>query len=390
MNRTGGETRALITVRRCDNDIDLASLRPAWNELAARSPRPSLYLTHEWQSEWWRSGGSIGRELFVLLARRGEETAGIAPFVRIRRGVPGLRTTRLELMTMGAYAYSPRNLSASLECIAGHGGAAPIAAIADHLASHGDEWDYLRLHPLPEGSETLSELVRWAGANGYPCNSRQVLLNAVIDLPGDWEAYLQTLSPGFRKKLRRYSNNIEKAGGFTVHEITAVDNLDALLDQMADIESRSWKQTGGVGLGLPEVRRSYESQLRIALGTGGLSLWFLEKDGKKIAFDLGIRYRHTVESLRGSYDMAFEEFSPGNHLIACELRAFSGRGIRRVNFLWGDLTYKLRWTKKTEAGHELYLFNRTIRGRILHAAYVRSGLYRVIRFIRNYADRSRK
>ncbi len=390
MKPAGDDTGAAITVHRCDTRAELEALRPAWNDLAARSARPSLYLTHEWMTDWWRSGGAIGRELFVLLARRKGEIAGIAPLVRIRRGVPGFGTTRLELMTMATYAYSPRNLSASLECIAAGGDTAPIRAIADFLAGHGDEWDYIRIHPLPEGSETLAEFTRWAKSRGYPFNARPVLANAVIDLPGDWEAYLRTLSPGFRKKLRRYANNIDRAGGFSVCEVTAVDDLEALLDQMADIESRSWKQTGGVGLGRPEVRRAYESQMRIALGIGGLSLWFLERGGKKIAFDLGIRYLDSVESLRGSYDRAFEEFSPGNHLIACELRAFAGRGVRRVNFLWGDLTYKLRWTKKTEAGHELYLFNRTARGRILHAAYVRSGLYRGIRFIRNYADRSRK
>ena len=385
-----GTRAAGLTLSRCRTEIGLASLRSAWNDLVAQSARPSLYLTHEWMSDWWRSSGGPPRELFVLLAERDGEPAGIAPFVRIIHGVPGISLRRLELMTMGRYAYSPRNLSASLECITKAGAPEPIAAITDYLSSHPGEWDYLRLHPLPDGSETLTGFVRWSEEHGYSCNVRHVFSNAVIELPHEWESYLKELSPRFRKNLRHNTNSVEKEGGVTVFEVTAADHLNTLLDQMTDIEMRSWKHSGGVSLGSPDVRASYESQMRIALELGGLTLWFLEKDGKKIAYDLGVRYRDTVESLRGSFDMAYDRFSPGNYLIATELKSFVERGIRRVNFLWGDLAYKMKWAKKTESCHELYLFNRTLKGKALHAAFIRTGLYRGIRFLRNFADRPKK
>ncbi len=387
---TGGTGQAGSTVRRIDSEAGFRALRPAWNELVEQSSRPYLYLTHEWMSEWWEFSGGPPRELFVLLAERGAHTEIIAPLVRIARGVPGLSAKRLELMSMGNYAYSPRSLSASLEFITKAGGSEPIRAMTDYLSANPGEWDYLRLHPLPEGSETLTELVRWAGENGYPSHARSVFSNAVIDLPGDWDSYLAGLTPGFRKHLRHYNNRVEKEGGFRVLEITAADDIDALLDQMTDVESRSWKYSGGLSLADPEVRASYASQLRIAHRLGGLTLWILEKDGKQIAYDVGIRYLDTVESLRGSFDMAYDRFSPGNYLIATELKAFVGRGVRRVNFLWGDLAYKMRWTKKIEACHELYLFNRTLKGKALHAAYIRTGLYRGVRFLRNFADRPKK
>jgi hypothetical protein len=378
------------TVHRFSTGAGFAPLRPAWNGLVAQSARPWLYLTHEWMTDWWQTSGGPPRELFVLLAERGTDPDIIAPLVRIVRGVPGASVKRLELMSMGTYAYSPRSLSASLEFITKAGAAEPIRAITDYLSTNPGEWDYLRLHPLPEGSETLTELVRWAGENGYPSHVRQVFSNAVIELPDEWETFLKTLSPQFRKHLRHNNNTVEKAGGFRTFEITTADNLDALLDRMAEIETRSWKHSGGVSLSDPEVRASYASQLRVALAVGGLTLWILEKDGKNIAYDLGIRYRDTVESLRGSFDMDYGLFSPGHYLVVAELKAFVTRGIRRVNFLWGDLAYKMKWTKKIEACHELYLFNRTLKGRALHAAYIRTGLYRGIRFLRNFADRPKK
>lgn len=371
------------------DDAGLDSLATEWDALSARLARPSLYLTHRWLAEWWRQADRSGRYLRILTARTAEGLAGIAPLVLRERRVAGIAVRKLELMSMEGYAYSPRNLSAELEFIAPPGTPTPAevaAAFAAHLGADRDGWDYLRLHPLPGGSATSAALTDWAAANGHPALLREVYRNSVIELPPTWDEYLASLSPRFRKNLRHAANAVAREGGCEVTTVTAADP-GALLDEMAAIDRKSWKQGGGLGLDKPEVRAPYEFQVRAAAALGGLEAWFLSKDGVKIAYDLVVRLGNTVESLRGSYDAAYERLSPGNHLIARELQSFVERGIVRVNFLWGDLSYKLKWSPKTEACFELYLFNRGAKASALHSLYVRSGLYRGVRFLRNYGDR---
>jgi CelD/BcsL family acetyltransferase involved in cellulose biosynthesis len=291
---------------------------------------------------------------------------------------------------MEAYAYSPRNISAGLGFIVPAPADGAFAAFASHLAARPGEWDYIRLHPLPADSPTLDHLRKWAEEGGYPCSAREVFRNSIIELPARWDDYLASLSPGFRKNLRRAANAVAKEGGCVVSTVMAAPDPGALLDEMAAVERGSWKARGGLGLDREDVRKSYEFRLRAAAALGGLEVWFLEKDGRKIAYDLIIRTGDVVESLRGSYDAAWERISPGNYLISRELQSFTERGVRRVNFLWGDLAYKMKWSEKTEACFEMYIFNRTAKAGAIHALYVRSGLYRGVRFIRNYPERARR
>jgi CelD/BcsL family acetyltransferase involved in cellulose biosynthesis len=386
--KAGGVTIGTVT-----DEAGLETLAAEWTALAARLPRPSLYLTHEWHLGWWRQADRSGRRLNILTARTAGGLAGIAPLVSREYGRFGVPVRKLELMTMEGYAYSPRNLSAELGFIvppSSGGGMGVVAAFADHLASAGGGWDYLRLHPLPAGSPTLDGLRAWAEERGHACEAREVLRNSVIELPGTWDGYLASISPRFRKNLRHAANAVAREGGCAVTTVTGAHDPAALLDEMAAVDRGSWKHKGGLGLDRREIRASYEFQMRAGAAVGGLELWFLEKDGRKIAYDLVVRMGDTVESLRGSYDAAYERLSPGNYLIARELQSFTERGVRRVNFLWGDLAYKMKWSAKTEACFEVYLFNRTPKARALHALYVRSGLYRGVRFLRNYSDRARK
>lgn len=376
------------TVTRCGSGSEFLALRGEWNALLARSSRPYLFLTHEWMSTWWELKRAAGnRELFILVVRGADGITGIAPLVRVTRRLAGLRVRCLALMTMERYAYSPRNVSGSLEFITAGGGDGAVDAVAAYLSDNGSEWDYLRLHPVPEGSETLKRLSVWARDGGYPHSLRPVFSNAVIELPESWEAYLATLSPGFRKKLRYARNSITREGAVKIVEVSARDDARAGFEAMLAIDALSWKQSGGSGLSTPGIREFYEAQTIAAGRAGRLSIWFLELDGKKIAYDLAIVCNGSVEVLKGSYDRTYSRLSPGVVLTVRELQLFIGRGISRVNLLWGDLSYKTKWTKKTEPCHELYVCNRSAAGRAIHAAWIATGLYRGVRFLLNYPER---
>lgn len=372
-------------VRRCADRAEFAGMAAGWNRLVDRSPAPSLYLTHEWMSGWLSSGSPGGAEPYVLLAHDGDTLEGIAPLVR--RRVPGTGLVRLDLMTMGAYAYAPSNLSGSLDFIAGARGENAIDAMAEYLSAHGDEWNYLRLHPVPESSPTIPRITAWAERSGYGLSVRRVFSNAVVDLPATFAEYRDRLTTRFRKNLKRVENIAAKENGMRIVEVRSADEAGPAIEEMIRIERRSWKHSGGLSLEAPSVRMFYEAQALSAARRGALTLWFLEVGGVKVAYDLGIVHGGRVEILKGSFDRGLARLSPGTLLTIHEMRAFIARGYRSVNLLWGDLSYKIRWAAREEPCCEIYVCNKRPASRIFFRTYIATGAYRGIRYLRNLPGR---
>jgi len=365
------------------------NLRAEWDSLVARSPRPTLYLTHEWMRAWWECFRSPDREPYVLLVSDGNGLRGIAPLVRVSQQIGGIRFRRLELMTTGRYAFSSSNISASLEFIATGDRLEVAKTIAGYLSEHSRDWDYLRLHPLPEDSETLSALPLWAAGHGFTCRVRPVLSNIVVDLPGTWEDYLNRLSPGTRKKMRRTEARLRKSATSSIREFTYLPDVRASYREVESIESRSWKHAGRDAFGSPAHSRFYGKVMEAANERGELSLWFFNEGGRNIAYDFGVLSHGSLEMLKGSYDLAEANCSPGFCLTMREFEEYTRRGIRRVNLLWGDGGFKMKWTDKTETCYEMYICNSTLRGKIVDDFYLASGAYRGIRVLRNFPERHR-
>ena len=72
-------------------ESDLLALRGEWDALLRSSHSNGLFLTWEWISTWWRIYGD-GRALHLLAARDdGGRLIGLAPLMRIRRRLLGVR-----------------------------------------------------------------------------------------------------------------------------------------------------------------------------------------------------------------------------------------------------------------------------------------------------------
>jgi len=376
-----------LTVRRLEGNAFPGDLRPEWDTLVALSPRPTLYLTHDWMRTWWECFRSPNREPYVITASGAAGLRGIAPLVRISHQFCGIPFRRLELMTTGRYAFSCRNLSASLEFIAAGDRQETVRAMAGYLSEHPDDWDYLRFHPLPEDSETLAALPLWAAQNGFTCRVRPVLSNIVVELPGRWEDYLAQLSPGMRKRIRRADAGLRRSADSTITEITSPDDVDACFSEVESIERRCWKGRRRPPFGDSMQAKFYRAVMSTAKEQGTLSLWMFNYLGRNIAYDFGVVSHGSVEMLKGSFIETDAKLSPGVCLTMREFEEYTKRGIRRVNLLWGDGGFKVKWTPKTETCYEMYICNSTFRGRLVDDFYLASGAYRGIRVIRNIPER---
>jgi CelD/BcsL family acetyltransferase involved in cellulose biosynthesis len=129
------------------------------------------------------------------------------------------------------------------------------------------------------------------------------------------------------------------------------------------LERLGWKGERGTAMASrPHTRQFYEQIARWAESHNWLRLVFLRAGARRVAFHLALEYEGTSVPLKGGYDPAVQECSPGKLIIHASLERAFDAGLRRFVFLPGGEQYKLRWaTETTEAAH-FQAFAPTVRG----------------------------
>jgi hypothetical protein len=74
-----------------------------------------------------------------------------------------------------------------------------------------------------------------------------------------------------------------------------------------------------------------------------------------------------VYALRGDFDDAYRDASPGTHLNAHIVRSYFERGVRFYDMGPGDREYKQRWATVTTERDTFWVFNRTPYATALYA-----------------------
>jgi CelD/BcsL family acetyltransferase involved in cellulose biosynthesis len=70
--------------------------------------------------------------------------------------------------------------------------------------------------------------------------------------------------------------------------------------------------------------------------------------------------------LKTGYDPEFEKCSPFRLLTHLALRDAFTTGLAEVDFLGDTEPWKLEWTKTTRPHDWLFIFGKTVRGRLVH------------------------
>jgi CelD/BcsL family acetyltransferase involved in cellulose biosynthesis len=366
---------------------EFENLSAEWDGLVSRLSRPSVYLTHAWFSTWWRCHSSRHTSIFVLLVRREGELVAIAPLMKIEGRFLGIPHRRLEFISMMHHAYSPLNCSGSLEVIIADDPHGVMSALTRHISSCRSDWDMVRLNPLPEDSWTLSELLHMPSERGLRCVSRMVYHNAVVEIGGQWDAYVAGRSKLTRKHLRAFERTVASRDDITLIEYRTLEELPGGFDALLAIEKKSWKSRKGFSLDAPEYRDFYRLVADAMARAGRLRIVILTVGGRNVAYDLCLEYAGRIESLKSSYDPELRDISPGGILTMLEIRQMFKESKLALNLLWGDLSYKYRWATTVVPHHEVFLFHGGLYSRFLHFLFVRLSLYRLARYLWNAALR---
>jgi CelD/BcsL family acetyltransferase involved in cellulose biosynthesis len=330
-------------------------LAGAWNDAACRAH--AFYLTHAWLSCWWRAYGRGA--LSSVAVWDGERLVALAPFRRSRALWWGVPVRRVENL------FNPHATRSDVLLDGRAAGA--LGLVLDTLDRR--PWDVIVLREIPARSPLLAELPALAAGRGHRLRVRHSLDSPYLSIRQTWEDYLATRSRQFRGNLRRNLRKLRDTGReWKVECLAAADGIERALPEVMDLALRSWSGRQGSSIASAPHRSFYEPVIRALGALGSVRLWTLRIGGRLAAFDLYATSGRGLALLKTSYDPALAHLSPGAVLHAQVMEAvFRGGEFDRYDFLGKDDPYKRRWSREVERHVEVFVFNRSARGRLLEA-----------------------
>ena len=337
----------LLTVHCVDTIAGFAALRQPWNALLDPENPYSIFLSHEWASEWFAAYGT-GRTPYILTVQEGQEILGLLPMHAGTTAQSLLGMRDLRLMANGHSPYAdflvrPENAVAVRN------------VLATHLRRAGCHWDLALFAEVGASANlaTLSEIYAESSRGIHRQRSAPF-----IPLHGTWETYRSNLSKRFVKVLRNNRNRVTRDAETEIELLQDPASIKAALSDMFAIGEKSWQGESASAVGSNEENRKFYSGLVDAFASEGrLRLWFLKRAGERVAFEYHM-VNHGVEfGLKTGFDRKLEKIGIGTFLDQSILeRLFEDEALREYDLLGDFDFYKQRWTSQARNYYRITLY----------------------------------
>ena len=366
----------LIAVRRPFDDFS----RETWDRLAGKNPWATPFSAWGFHRAWWDAYGENAHDqtLAIVCPDDGDRLVAIVPLMH--RHV--VEVGDAEVHTSMRHGEEPNLTPVPASAKAVYFGASYHAdyasiladpkdlpdvadAVADALGSdlpldpdHPRPWDIVDLRRLRTGDPATEALASALGARemaeDWTLNVEAEDVCPVAPLPGDGtpgaatiDDYLNTLGKHERHEIRRKVRRAEAAG-----RIELVDSTDQLGDLQTFIELHQ-ARWGDDGLFPPtrggDQSRVFVSRMLELLGpdttapVGHAHLSFLNLDGKPIAAAIFFVTRDAILYYNAGVSPEARQLSPGVVLVERLARRALELGLRKLDFLRGNESYKYEW-----------------------------------------------
>jgi CelD/BcsL family acetyltransferase involved in cellulose biosynthesis len=311
---------SLLSVSRAEG---LVPVKPEWDDLLARSPADTVFLTWEWQDLWWRVlGAPAGVEPRILAVRAGDSLVGVAPLCR-------------EGSTF--HFAGGEEIADFLDVLAlpGHEPAV-AAAVLDYLADQ--PWELVDLRNLRQDAAALAYLRPEAERRGLRVEVEQEDVSPWLKLPATWEEYQQSLSKKDRHELRRKLRRLHSSGEVRWY---AADDPSTRMADVADfVRLLRLSAEAKAAFMTPEMVGWFDAIVERFAPTGELKLYFLELDGLRVASAVLFDYRDRYLLYNSGYDPEYARLSVGLALKAYCIHDAIAAGREVFDFLQGSEPYK--------------------------------------------------
>jgi CelD/BcsL family acetyltransferase involved in cellulose biosynthesis len=313
-------------------------LEKEWNTILQESRSDTIFLTWEWLNTWWKAYGN-GKELYVLQILKNGDKIGLVPLYR--RTISKYEVLSFRALTLLGDGSGDSDY---LDWIALKGQEELVGqAVVEFLFQHSEDWDLILLNEIPETSPNIPIFRRLFGDKG--CYFEQIsVLCPYVNLPAEWDDYIQSLKPRMRTKIRSLSRQLEENHKIAFVNCEQTDELPFRLESFFDLHNQRWRKEGKEGVFVSQTKRHfYEEMSSLFLSRGWLRFYSLNVDGRFAAHQFCFEYGKKMFLLQEGYDPKWTEFGVGNVLRAYIFRDCINRKLEVYDFLGGVTQHKLSW-----------------------------------------------
>ncbi len=325
-------------------------LKSEWNDLVFRSTSNRVFSTWEWQQTWWQV--YCPGDLFVISCRDEQgKLLGIAPwFIEDHPRKDNLQTTERMVRSIGCV-----DVTDYLDIIVDTQYIETVfTALAEFIDQHREQFEVIDLCNIPEASPTREHFVAALKARDFKIIIEQQEVCPIIDLPNDFETYLDSLDKKQRHELRRKLRRAEGAPENVAWYILGdAHDLDTELNRFLELMAASGPEKEGF---LSDTRNVafFRNMARAIFPYGWLQLTFLTIGGKAAATYLNFDYeRHIQVYNSGLQPSEYGHLSPGIVLLCYNIRHAIETGHTKYDFLRGNETFKYRMGGKDHPVYKL-------------------------------------
>lgn len=184
-----------------------------------------------------------------------------------------------------------------------------------------------------------------------------------VPLRDSWADLIASKGKKFRYKLRKRAELLQLDSAWKMLWMDGMSSKTVLADIFA-IEKKSWKASEGLDIpSRPQEAEYHRRLIPFLLDRGWLFGNVLHCNDTPIAYSLCCHAGTWIGQLKTSFDISYEEYSPGAIVIdACIEQAFA-RGATEFDFLGDATQHKLAWTDHAREHVDVFIAGTTILGR---------------------------
>jgi len=305
-------------------------LKPEWNELLWRSAADTVFGTWEWQSTWWQVY-QPGRLWLVTCRDDNGRLLGIAPWSIIETE-EGRLVAAIGCIDVTDYL----DVIVDASCTE-----AVLNCFAAFLYDHRADYDQISLCNIPQNSPTLAQFPNFLNERGFTTEQQQIEVCPVIQLPSDWEGYLNCLDKKQRHELRRKLRRAEGGGEAIAWYIVSEEhNLNDELGKFLKLMAASDPKKA-IFLQNEQNVAFFRQIMPLIAANSWLQLSFLTVNGEPAAAYLNFDYKGRIMVYNSGLSRdTHDQLSAGIVLIAHNIRYAIESGYQVFDFLRGNETYK--------------------------------------------------
>ena len=367
----------------------LEAVLAEWEQLE-RTTFPRLPFTSpRWTRLWLRHFGqnrALLKDELVLLAVRDEHgrLRGVSPMVLTHRPSVGPARTRM-LRMIGA---DPNITELSGPICAPEHAPAVMEALLGWLEAHQGTWDLVffnSIHDATTGVVGKRNNVHWGRESP----------DFVLELPATWELLKAQLGRNLKESLRKCYNSLKRDGHtFELRVRSRPDEMTLALDHFFRLHNARALLTDTIEhkdvFALARSQAFLRDCMAEAATAGEARIFQLEIAGQVVATRIAFALDDHLYLYFSGFDPAWKQYSVMTTTIAEAIGWAIEQGFAVVNLSPGRDVSKTRWNPVEIPFREAYLPSESLRGGLVHRAYVElsrtdSRLGQLISFARRHS-----